>query len=194
MKRCGLQSYDDYTEFHPSAVEEFRKEVGNLFTEVHKDSAPGDPDHVPEHSRSSHSSHGLVSQFQNFVARSMPQLRRPTLPQHQPTRLQRRIGQCQVESSNSHFGHNFLLLCLPFMRHAFKVQHADICRLHSDQEFFQLLRHCYTESRGRLRSVLSLRKLTALHFAQVSICSLSNNHLPHTRSALICITNINPSV
>jgi hypothetical protein len=43
--------------------------------------------------------------------------------------------------------HTFMLLCMPFMRWATKVQQPDVCKIYSDRDFFRLLKASYMESR-----------------------------------------------
>ncbi len=87
-------------------------------------------------------------------------------------------GQCPYRpNANGGSDHDYLLLCIPFMQYAVKVQQADVCRLRSDQDFFRLLALYYDGLRGRTRSLLTLKELKGLHFVQVCF--------PCTRSLML---------
>ncbi|TLD11880.1 hypothetical protein PspLS_11300 [Pyricularia sp. CBS 133598] len=76
-----------------------------------------------------------------------------------------RLGMCPSTLSSIQQGpgeHNFVLLCVPFMRHGAKLFQPETCTINSDREFFKALRYHYRHGRGsaawsRLRKVRSLR-------------------------------------
>jgi hypothetical protein len=77
-------------------------------------------------------------------------------------------GKCE-ESANSQRLHDYILLCIPFMHTAMKVNHAEVCQVQSDRLFFRLIRWYYNKHRGRMLSYLSLKKVRGLRFVQVSL-------------------------
>ena len=60
----------------------------------------------------------------------------------------------------------YLLLCVPQYKYATKIVHMDVKALTSDQQLFASLRAFYTAMRGRLRMLLSLKKLISIDFVQ----------------------------
>ena len=75
-------------------------------------------------------------------------------------------GACIQTGSGGAGMHDFLLLCIPFMRVATKLYQPEICRINSDQEFLKLLRHYYQTKRGRSPWRL-LRKVKSINFIKV---------------------------
>ncbi|QBZ55162.1 hypothetical protein PoMZ_00055 [Pyricularia oryzae] len=76
-----------------------------------------------------------------------------------------RLGMCPPTLPGIQQGpvqHNFVLLCVPFMRHGAKLFQPETCTINSDREFFQAVRYHYRQGRGstawsRLRKVRSLK-------------------------------------
>ena len=97
------------------------------------------------------------------------------LPQHHRQDEQEVIttGACTSTGLGGGVTHNFLLLCIPFMRYGIKLYQPEICRINSDQEFFHLLRRYYNTKRGR-SSWRLLRKVKSINFVKV----LSSQHTP----------------
>lgn len=75
-------------------------------------------------------------------------------------------GACTSAGVGGAVTHDFLLLCIPFMRYGTKVYQPEICRINSDQEFLHLLRRYYNTKRGR-SSWRSLRKVNSINFVKV---------------------------
>lgn len=62
--------------------------------------------------------------------------------------------------------HRFLLLCIPFLKWGLKLQQPDVCRIHSDRDFFKLLRKAYLKHRVG-KHWRWLRRVKQLDFCQV---------------------------
>jgi len=92
-------------------------------------------------------------------------MKTPGLPQHLKDQENLNPGECRKQQDPNN-GHNFILFCVPFMRWAVKVCHADICWVKSDQDLFRLMRICYIMNRGPFRRI-RLRKVKAIHFVEV---------------------------
>jgi hypothetical protein len=94
----------------------------------------------------------------------------PSLPRHQQANLATaKLGVCSAALGYGPSDHNFLLLCVPFMRLVSKLWQAEVCKIHSDQDFFRILRYYYNQH-GR-RPWARFRKVDAINFVKVS-------HLP----------------
>lgn len=90
------------------------------------------------------------------------------LPRHNPSKPQAaKLGACLTTPEIPQPHHNFVLLCVPFMRWASKLWQAEVCRVNSDQDFFRILRHYY-EYRGK-RPWDWLRKVRAINFVKVKL-------------------------
>lgn len=84
-------------------------------------------------------------------------------------------GACVQTGSGRVGEHNFLLLCIPFMRVASKLYQPEVCRINSDQEFLKLLRHYYQTKRGQSPWRL-FRKVKSINFIKVSRTPNSSYH------------------
>jgi len=64
----------------------------------------------------------------------------------------------------------FLLLCVPFRKHANKLLNIDTTTPpSSDIAFFRLLRQKYADNRGRFRNIFSVRALSEIRFVQFEV-------------------------
>jgi hypothetical protein len=64
----------------------------------------------------------------------------------------------------------FLLLCVPFKRHANKLLNIDTSMPpQTDVMFFKLLRRTYNDHRGHFRNFLSLRAMSEIRFVQFEV-------------------------
>jgi hypothetical protein len=161
QKKCGCKVYDNIVDVSPlehkavhmdtinrpatgpAAFETARKAASNVLT--------------------------FVSSSWNSLSSSLKRGLTPGLSQNPDTSSRAVTGECpDRQNANGSNEHNYLLLCIPFMQYAVKVQHADVCRLRSDQDFFRLLALYYDGLRGSIRSWLTLKELKGLLFVQVS--------------------------
>lgn len=162
-----MNLYDDYFEHHAGASEELAEFLGKSFSK----SLPvvelfdGHPSQDPK-PRSS-----IWSNWSNWGKNLKTRFSttKPKLPQHQiPRRSNKLLGACSAAPLQSGIiDHNFVLLCVPFMQRALKLEQAEVCKINSDREFFQLLRHYYQSHRGT-RLWGRFRKVCGLEFIQVS--------------------------
>ncbi|KAL7626544.1 hypothetical protein AAE478_003316 [Parahypoxylon ruwenzoriense] len=88
-----------------------------------------------------------------------------SLPSHRPTSGTSNLYGCPRTPGPLQGTHNFLLLCLPFMRWGTKLHQAEVCRVNSDRDFFNLLRSNYQETRGRMPWSW-LRRVSAIDFVR----------------------------
>jgi hypothetical protein len=103
-----------------------------------------------------------------------------SLPRHEQDKQEvNTTGACSRTRTGDTGTHNFVLLCIPFMRVATKLYQPEICRINSDREFLQLLRHYYQTKRGRspwkwLRKVKSINfvklEMYRSHLADIRLC------------------------
>ncbi|KAI7776303.1 hypothetical protein LA080_005490 [Diaporthe eres] len=140
--KCGMKLHDDYVELQTGAVLRLEQLLGKYF------SSTSEPD---EGAGADPSSDGPGK------ASSLPR-------HHASKRSAEELGTCPVMPETPHMHHNFVLLCVPFVRLASKLWQAEICRINSDRDFFRVLRHYYS-NRGR-RPWARLRKVKAVHFVK----------------------------
>lgn len=94
--------------------------------------------------------------------------RKQGLPRHRQDLNEPNLSECSTSNTmpGDQQRHRFLLLCIPFMKWGFKLQQPDVCRIHSDRDFFKLLRQAYLEHRSS-KAWRWLRKVRQLDFSQV---------------------------
>ncbi|KAK3694527.1 hypothetical protein B0T22DRAFT_373344 [Podospora appendiculata] len=158
--KCGRQLYDDFVELREGAVKELETQLRLQNTD---DTVPtvihGDNDDDLPHNEKTGGNRftGAVLQTWQSIQNLLGLLAstKGILPRHRQSHRRSppdsELGLCpSAGSSNaaSRF-HNFVLLCVPFQRWAAKLHQAEVCRINSDQEFFQVMRQCYSHQRGR---------------------------------------------
>ena len=115
----------------------------------------------------------LTSRLPGLTSAFVWATRREILPTHkQDVQKGTFEDQCQAidtkPESNLDPIHKFLLVCTPFMRWAIKAYQPDVCRIHSDRDFFKLLHTIY---KGRNRNVgwKLLMKVSTINFVKVCL-------------------------
>lgn len=161
-----MRLYDDYVELRPGAISRLEQ----LLTKY--SSCTGGEDDLSDSGMTSKTSSpsNAVSWTSEILSKIWPFNKRSSnLPRHHSSkRGAEDLGTCPTISERPRPNHDFLLLCVPYMRLASKLWQADICRINSDREFFRVLRYYY-DRRGK-RPWARLRKVRAVHF--VKVCSL----------------------
>lgn len=162
---CGQVLHDDYTELQPGAVLKLEQLLKKYCSERH---VPIEVLNAAGKLKPSRHQVGIIARCADFFSTNWGSNNtRSTLPRHQGSKLSAaELGVCSAASGNTQGEHNFLLLCVPFMRWVAKLWQAEVCRINSDQEFFHVLRYYYNQH-GR-RSWARLRKVDAIHFVKAS--------------------------
>ncbi|CEI66252.1 unnamed protein product [Fusarium venenatum] len=164
--RCGQMGYDDYHERRSGAIEELQallKDYEEMNLELVDSTGP----------TSVRPSTGNLSSIMkclfpvSFFKKTSGKL--PTFNQRQ------KLGEaCHTSSSTQTSAvdpkHRFLIVCAPFQRQVSKAHQPDICKIHSDRDFFQALRYTYSGSRRALRWRW-LRRVSSIDFVKFEIFS-----------------------
>jgi hypothetical protein len=158
IKKCGQELYDDFVKLRPGAVEELAtelREYNNRKRTVRTYSNPvmAPLDHQNQTEQPSGWKHS-ITQLWTSIQKLNGSTPKPTLPPTcQGSRNDIELGLRSETSGNRSTGHDFVLLCVPFLRWAMKLHQSEVCRINSDQEFSQVLRHHYNakgvEAHGR---------------------------------------------
>lgn len=169
MKKCGRRLYDDFEEIKPGALNKLETLLASYFSEPSTTLEPADlDDQAPDANPSRNSIvRGLVHRWKQLFANRQKDM---GLPWSCCPVDAMELEHYTAEAANARLEHNFVLLCLPFMRWAKKLQQLDTCALQSDQTFFLLLRRHWTDlckSRPWTSSE-SLRRVVSLDFVKVS--------------------------
>ncbi|KAK2609443.1 hypothetical protein N8I77_002940 [Diaporthe amygdali] len=159
---CGMKLYDDYIELQPGAISKIEQLLGDYFHTVHGTDESLNPSVPSKVMRQG----PIFSWSAKFLSALWPfKNKDSSLPRHQPSkRTAEELGTCPLMPETPQMDHNFVLLCVPFMRWASKLWQAEICRINSDRDFFRILRHYYN-NHGK-RPWAWLRKVQAVHFVK----------------------------
>lgn len=158
-----MRLYDDYIELRPGAISRLEQ----LLTR-YSSCTGGKEDHSTSSMTSKTTSLGTAVSWTSAILSKIWPFKKGSsnLPRHHSSRRGTEgLGTCPTIPKPSQTEHEFLLLCVPFMRLVSKLWQADICRINSDQEFFRVLRYYYNR-RGK-RPWARLRKVQAVHFVKV---------------------------
>ncbi|KAI0857312.1 hypothetical protein F4860DRAFT_490180 [Xylaria cubensis] len=81
------------------------------------------------------------------------------------------LGSCVSSAGTSQANHNFVLLCVPYLRWGLRLHNSEVCKINSDQQFFKLLQQCYFSQRhGPARKLLRVfTKVRALQFVKFEV-------------------------
>lgn len=161
---CGQIICDDYIELQPGAVSRLEQLLTRYCSERHD---LIESSNAAKHSKPSRRQVGVVARCMDFCS-TIWGPKGPSLPYHQRSKSSTaEVGVCSVAPGNSEGDHNFLLLCVPFMRSVAKLWQAEVCKISSDRDFFHVLRYYYNQH-GR-RFWARLRKVDAINFVKVSL-------------------------
>lgn len=171
-----MRLHDDFVELRPGGISRLEQ----LFTEYFScTSGSGDGGDVVDPSATSKVAHpgGAVSWTSQLCWKFWPAAKKTSnLPRHYSSkRSAEELGTCPMIPETPQMDHNFVLLCIPFMRLASKLWQAEICRINSDRDFFRVLRYFYNH-RGK-RPWARLRKVQAVHFVKVSVIVFVHFHV-----------------
>lgn len=161
---CGQKLYDDYTELQPGAILKLEQLLKEYCSERQVSKALLDLAAKLKPSRQNSIIAGFVKSCSSFWASNRTDT---NLPRHQDSKLPPgELGVCSMAPESAEGDHNFVLLCVPFMRWVAKLWQAEVCRINSDQDFFRVLRYYYNR-RGKTHWT-RLRKVEAINFVKVS--------------------------
>ncbi|KAK0637021.1 hypothetical protein B0T17DRAFT_504403 [Bombardia bombarda] len=167
--KCGRQLHDDFQELRPGAVEELAIQLrnSNKLNDNEDELIYSDPvDDSKAAPQPSTTIRDILMQIRQYI-QSIANAIKPFTSAHQSRNIQRDIelGLCPSASASTHArsDHNFILLCIPFLRWATKLHQPEVCRINSDQELFRVLRSYYASQRGG-SAWTRLRKIKGVQF------------------------------
>lgn len=169
LKRCGRELYDDYKEVQPGALTNLEKLLTSYFGGHAVTLEPGDfePPIATNGSNRNKTLGYLMSAWKCLFGNRQRDAR---LPWTRQSRDDMDISSCSAAIANGRANHQFVLICLPFMRWAKKLHQLDMCNLQSDQMFFLSLRKEYSlvQKSRPWKSFARARRVTSLDFVKVS--------------------------
>lgn len=164
-QKCGIKLHDDYIELQTGAVQRLEQLLEKYFSSTSEPDEAVDPDAISAAQGTGGIDSWGVKLRSKFWLRND---KASTLPHHHASkRSAEELGTCPVMPETPHMDHNFVLLCVPFVRLVSKLWQAEICRINSDRDFFRVLRHHYN-NRAK-RPWARLRKVKAVNFVKVSM-------------------------
>jgi len=184
---CGEQLYDDFIETQPGGLKQLRNELriyGKDYDPFIGPSTLLAPE--PLDDSGSAAANGprflgplkKVTQWSNTgYTRVVNLFNKTRLPRFRQEEWQtKELGTCNNTTAivpGANTDHNFLLLCIPYMRMGTKLSQSEVCRINSDQEFVKLLRQRYVAQRKQSTTAIwkLLRKVCSIEFVKVSTSS-----------------------
>ncbi|KAI0436155.1 hypothetical protein F4803DRAFT_248206 [Xylaria telfairii] len=168
---CGCQIIDDYESKYEGAVEAFEhrlKQYNHPMQPVQEDGDTNRNNVVGQHSWK-----GAISTAMQWFHKCLTIANSPGLPSHQQDNNlpPPQLGSCARSLGTAQSYHNFVLLCVPYLRWGLRLHNTEVCRINSDQQFFKLLRECYFgQRRGVARRALQMfTKVRALQFVKFEV-------------------------
>ena len=161
---CGYKSIDYFQELRPGAVADYATFLHQRLRKIANPGRAG-PGNIASLALRS------IAENINLVQRtpSTSDEERQELSSSDAELLQMGSPSTSVASATTTSGSLYLLLCLPYKTRGTKLVQPDLEKIQSDQDFFRLLRSCYSEIRGRPRSMLSLRTPRRIKFVQFEL-------------------------
>ncbi|TRX88915.1 hypothetical protein FHL15_010143 [Xylaria flabelliformis] len=156
---CGCRVIDDYESKCEGAIEAFK---GRL-KQYNRVTQP-----VQGHLRK-----GAIPTAIQWIRNFLATAKSPGLPSYRRSddSLLSQLGSCVSSAGTSQANHNFVLLCVPYLRWGLRLHNSEVCKINSDQQFFKLLQQCYFAQRHRpARKLLRIfTKVRALQFVKFEV-------------------------
>ncbi|CAG1989401.1 unnamed protein product [Fusarium graminearum] len=163
-KRCGHKGYDDYLENRTGAIEELQTLL-NDYEEMNLELVDNTGPTSVKTTMANLSSIIKSSFPVSFLKKTSGKL--PTFNQRQ--RFDEACNMSSaIEVSAVDPKHRFLIVCAPFKKLVSKAHQPDICKIHSDRDFFNALRYTYFNSRRAVRWRW-LRRVSSIDFVKFEI-------------------------
>ncbi|KAI0529787.1 hypothetical protein GGR58DRAFT_290158 [Xylaria digitata] len=168
---CGCRIIDDYESKNEGAVEEF----GHQLKQYNQTTQSYERDNQTVNSNIATQDRwtGAISTTIEWFRKSFTKSKSHGLPSYQQdgNGHSTQLGSCVNSAGPAQANHNFVLLCVPYLRWGLRLHNSEVCRINSDQQFFQLLRQCYfSQRRGTSREVLRIfTKVRALQFVKFEV-------------------------
>ncbi|KAI8947002.1 hypothetical protein F4801DRAFT_562481 [Xylaria longipes] len=168
---CGCRVIDDYESKYEGAIEAFEyrlREYNQASQSVQQDNDTSRSNVMAQHALK-----GAIPTTLQWFHKALTKAKSPGLPSHQQNHngppIQ--LGSCVRSAGTAQAYHNFVLLCVPYLRWGLRLHNSEVCRINSDQQFFELLRQCYFgQRRGTIREALRIfTKVRALQFVQFEV-------------------------
>ncbi|KAI3318876.1 hypothetical protein HD806DRAFT_526054 [Xylariaceae sp. AK1471] len=168
---CGWRVSDDYDAISPRSITDFEFHLKryNMSTQsLELSSNVGANNTVALHS---------WREFITATARSFRELlstpKSFSLPRHRQDRSNSstQLGSCTRSAAAAQADHNFVLLCVPYLRWGLRLHNSEVCRINSDQQFFRLLQQTYFGLRSNTSFGIFrvFRKVRALQFVKFEV-------------------------
>ncbi|GAW18707.1 hypothetical protein ANO14919_081880 [Xylariales sp. No.14919] len=168
---CGCQVIDDYESKLEGSVEafEYRLKQYNQATQSYE----RDNETCQSNVATPDSRQGTIPTIIQWFRKSSTKAKSHGLPSYRndSNGPSIQLGSCVRSSRPAQAHHNFVLLCVPYLRWGLRLHNSEVCRINSDQQFFQLLRQCYLNQRvGNIRGIFQIfKKVRALQFVKFEV-------------------------
>ncbi|KAI0545854.1 hypothetical protein F4679DRAFT_559546, partial [Xylaria curta] len=156
---CGCRVIDDYESNYEGAIEAFEDRL-RQYNQVTQP--------VQGHLRK-----GAIPTVIQWFRKSFATAKSPGLPSYLrgDDSLLTKLGSCVSSTGTSQANHDFVLLCVPYLRWGLRLHNSEVCKINSDQQFFKLLQQSYfAQRRGPARELLRIfTKVQALQFVKFEV-------------------------
>ncbi|KAI1736294.1 hypothetical protein F4680DRAFT_461201 [Xylaria scruposa] len=156
---CGCRVIDDYESKFEGAIETFESRLKQYNRATQPVQGHWLKGGLPT----------TIQWFRNIFATA----KSPILPSYlrRDDSLLTKLGSCVSSTGTTQADHNFVLLCVPYLRWGLRLHNSEVCKINSDQQFFKLLRQCYFAQRcGPARELLRIfTKVQALQFVKFEV-------------------------
>ncbi|KAI0868244.1 hypothetical protein GGS24DRAFT_482943, partial [Hypoxylon argillaceum] len=168
---CGCQIIDDYESKREGAIEAFEsrlKQYNQATLSYERDNETGQSNvATPDASK------GAIPAVIQMFRKSFTRAKSHGLPsyQNESNGPSIQLGSCVRSARPTQSHHNFVLLCVPYLRWGLRLHNSEVCRINSDQQFFQLLRQCYLNQRvGKIPKIFRIfTKVRTLQFVKFEV-------------------------
>ncbi|KAI0903190.1 hypothetical protein F4823DRAFT_619601 [Ustulina deusta] len=168
---CGCRIIDDYESKYEGAIEAFEYRL-KQYNQT-KQPGQGDGDTSRSNVVAQSSWKGAIPTSIQWFSKLLTKAKPNGLPTHRQDNNDpsTQLGSCVRSAGTAQAYHNFVLLCVPYFRWGLRLHNSEVCRINSDQQFFELLRQCYFgQRRGAARNVLRIfTKVRGLRFVKFEV-------------------------
>ncbi|KAI1111745.1 hypothetical protein F5Y14DRAFT_302516 [Nemania sp. NC0429] len=168
---CGCQVIDDYESKIEGSVEAFEhrlKQYNQATQSYERDNESGQSNAAAPAARK-----GMIPTIIQWFRTCSTKATSHGLPSYRSDSNgpSIQLGSCVRSLRSTPAHHNFVLLCVPYLRWGLRLHNSEVCKINSDQEFFRLLRQSYLNQRvGNIRGISRIfTKVRALQFVKFEV-------------------------
>lgn len=186
--QCGKMLWDDFEELRPGAADSLRidldsyKRASVTVSKPHSLISQAAGSNTPQIPPPVHTTASILGSASRASIRHTSALISSTYSEHNSGTSQASTAGATLSAASP--DENFLLLCSSKPNDTLRLSQLYVGNINDDVGLFRRLKEVYTEKRGTLTRLFSLRKLKSINFRKVHICPLLEL-LPCIQSCLV---------